>query len=127
MFKLKPYLMLSSNNQALVVLDTKWKLIDLAKNNGTDKYQLSQADFYQMFAYGQKYLSGRGELILIYPASEKFDQPIPLSFEFSDELLLWVVPFDIHHDTPNNKRLKLPKGTSIEQLIETDYSALLVV
>jgi 5-methylcytosine-specific restriction enzyme subunit McrC len=30
------------------------------KNNGTDKYGLSQADFYQMFAYGHKYLKGGG-------------------------------------------------------------------
>jgi 5-methylcytosine-specific restriction enzyme subunit McrC len=119
MFKLKPDLMLSSNHQALVVLDTKWKLIDQAKNNGTDKYQLSQADFYQMYAYGQKYLGGSGELILIYPASDQFNDPIPFSFEFSNELLLWVVPFDIQHDTPSNKRLMLPVGTSIEQLIET--------
>ena len=118
MFKLKPDLMLSSKIQALVVLDTKWKLIDLAKNNGTDKFQLSQSDFYQMFAYGQKYLSDGGELVLIYPASDKFNKPIPLPFEFSDDLLLWVVPFDIQHDTPHNKRLILPKGTSLEGLLK---------
>ena len=117
LFKLKPDLMLSSNNQALVVLDTKWKLIDLDKNNGTDKYQLSQADFYQMFAYGQKYLGGKGELILIYPASEHFNQPIPFSFNFSDELLLWVVPFDIQHDTLDENRIVFPNETVLESLL----------
>jgi 5-methylcytosine-specific restriction enzyme subunit McrC len=118
MFKLKPDLMLSSNQQVLVVLDTKWKLIDLAMGNGTDKYQLAQADFYQMYAYGQKYLGGKGELILIYPASEKFNQPIPLSFEFSDELVLWVVPFDIQHDTLDENRMLLPNGTAFESLLK---------
>jgi 5-methylcytosine-specific restriction enzyme subunit McrC len=35
-------------------------MIDSAKNNGTGKDGLSQADFYPMFAYGHKYLKGRG-------------------------------------------------------------------
>jgi 5-methylcytosine-specific restriction endonuclease McrBC regulatory subunit McrC len=34
-------------------------------------------NFYQMFAYGQKYLGGTGEMYLIYPAHDDFSQPIP--------------------------------------------------
>lgn len=50
-------------------------------------------DLYQMFAYGQKYLGGKGDLFLIYPAHEEFTKPIEHSFDFSDSLKLWVVPF----------------------------------
>ncbi|HBR8090638.1 TPA: McrC family protein, partial [Klebsiella pneumoniae] len=54
-----------------------------------------QADFYQMFAYGQKYLGGNGEMYLIYPAHDDFSQPIPQHFAFSETLKLWVVPYRI--------------------------------
>ena len=33
--------------------------------NGTDKYGLSQGDFYQLQAYGQSYLGGQGDVVLI--------------------------------------------------------------
>jgi 5-methylcytosine-specific restriction enzyme subunit McrC len=89
------------------VMDTKWKLIDKQKANGTDKYGLSQSDFYQMFAYGQKYLNGTGHMILIYPKSKTFDTPIPYSFDFSDNLKLWILPFDISTDVEDFNRLYL--------------------
>ena len=45
---------------------------------------MSQADFYQLFTYGQKYLDGRGELALIYPRTVQLTQPLP-PFDFSPE------------------------------------------
>ena len=91
MFRLKPDLLLDLAGQNWV-LDTKWKLLDAGAVS--DKYGLSQADFYQMFAYGQKYLAGSGDMLLIYPCTERFQKPLPL-FEFSPELRLQVVPFDL--------------------------------
>jgi 5-methylcytosine-specific restriction enzyme subunit McrC len=76
------------------VLDTKWKRIDQMQNNANDKYRLRQEDFYQLFAYGERYLSGAGELLLIYPKTSTFSAPLPV-FDFSDTLRLWVVPFDL--------------------------------
>ncbi len=52
------------------------------------------ADMYQLFAYGQKYFKGAGELFLIYPEHTGFTAPLPL-FEFDDDLKLWVVPFEL--------------------------------
>lgn len=76
------------------VLDTKWKRIDAALANSKDKYGLSQADFYQLFAYGQRYLGGRGTLLLVYPKTS--DLSIPLEeFLYDEGLRLWVVPFDL--------------------------------
>lgn len=91
MFRLKPDLLLEHAGQRWV-LDTKWKLLDSAAV--AEKYGLSQVDFYQMFAYGQKYLGGSGEMLLIYPRTERFTAPLPV-FEFSSELRLRVVPFDL--------------------------------
>ncbi|EII3055916.1 McrC family protein [Vibrio vulnificus] len=88
-FQLKPDLLITKPDKSLIVLDTKWKLLDIEAYH----YGLSQADLYQMFAYGHKYLNGVGELYLIYPAHESFTKPIEHSFDFSDDLRLWVVPF----------------------------------
>ncbi|WP_286196964.1 McrC family protein, partial [Thalassotalea sp. G20_0] len=75
-FRLKPDLLIMNGKQIVQVLDTKWKLLDSQLDNGRDKLNLSQADFYQMFAYGHKYCGGRGDMILIYPKTEHFLQPI---------------------------------------------------
>ncbi|EJG0997804.1 McrC family protein [Vibrio parahaemolyticus] len=88
-FQLMPDLLMTLPDESQVVLDTKWKLLDLEAHN----YGISQSDMYQMFAYGHKYLKGSGELYLIYPAHESFTKPIEQSFDFSDSLKLWVVPF----------------------------------
>nr|WP_304187098.1 McrC family protein [Hafnia alvei] len=95
-FKLRPDLLIQSRQpvQTKMVMDTKWKLVN---NNPQKKslYGLAQSDFYQMFAYGQKYLDGIGEMYLIYPAHDDFSQPIPQHFAFSETLKLWVVPYQI--------------------------------
>lgn len=91
MFRLIPDIVLSSGASRQIV-DTKWKILD--GESTSNKYGLKQSDFYQMFAYGQKYLRGSGELMLIYPKTDTFKNPLPI-FEFDDKLRLWVVPFDI--------------------------------
>lgn len=93
-FKLRPDLLLKKE-QFSWVLDTKWKLLnssEISKN-----YGLSQSDFYQLFAYGQIYLGGQGELALIYPKNAYFQRPLPV-FKFNSEMKLWVLPFDLEED-----------------------------
>lgn len=104
-FRLKPDLLIREGGRDALVLDTKWKLLDGLKANGTDKYGLSQADFYQLQAYGQSYLDGQGDVVLIYPKTAAFDQPLPV-FEFpkSEELRLWVLPFCL-----TSRRLAVPR------------------
>ncbi|RMN18622.1 hypothetical protein ALQ63_00607 [Serratia plymuthica] len=95
-FKLRPDLLIQSRHpvKTKMVLDTKWKLIN---NNSQEKslYGIAQSDFYQMFAYGQKYLGGDGDMYLIYPAHDDFNHPIPQHFAFSEKLRLWIVPYRI--------------------------------
>lgn len=93
-FRLKPDLLVQASKQNRLILDTKWKLINSHQANGSDKYGLSQNDFYQLYAYGQNYLEGQGDVVLIYPKTDTFNEALPV-FEFpkSSGLRLWVLPF----------------------------------
>lgn len=92
-FQLRPDFLLFDDGAA-TVLDTKWKRLDANKGNSEDKYGLSQADFYQLFAYGQKYLGGCGRLVLLYPQTAMFRESLA-PFFFNDQLRLDVIPFDL--------------------------------
>lgn len=93
-FALRPDFVLTWNAQAIVA-DAKWKLIDA--HDRANKYGISQADMYQLHAYSAKILGGdpNSEVWLIYPAQERFKQPLD-RFDFeSDGRKLRVVPFDL--------------------------------
>jgi 5-methylcytosine-specific restriction enzyme subunit McrC len=92
-FRLEPDVLLEQGGRGWIV-DAKWKRLDGSQANSKDKYRLSQDDFYQMFAYGHKYLGGRGNLLLVYPKTNEFSTPLE-PFLFSDTMRLWVVPFDL--------------------------------
>ena len=63
-------------------------------DSGRNKYGLSQSDFYQLYAYGKKYMDGYGDMILIFPKYDNFTQPLPV-FKYDKNLRLWVIPFDL--------------------------------
>lgn len=108
-FRLKPDLLVQESKVNRLVLDTKWKLIDGQQATGSEKYGLDQGDFYQLHAYGQNYLDGVGDVVLIYPKTDAFSKALPV-FEFpkSSGLRLWVLPFCL-----KNKRLLLPPCGSL--------------
>jgi 5-methylcytosine-specific restriction enzyme subunit McrC len=89
-FRLKPDIIISDGIESWIV-DTKWKLLS---GDPTRQYELSQSDFYQLFAYGQKYLNGSGDLFLVYPRTEAFREPFS-PFHFSLDMRLHVLPFDL--------------------------------
>lgn len=108
-FRLKPDLLVQQSGENRLVLDTKWKLLDNERSNSEDKYGLSQADFYQLHAYGQTYLKGQGDMALIYPKTDAFRQALPV-FEFQPPgLRLWVLPFCLEH-----QQLILPDCGSLD-------------
>ncbi|MBA3485795.1 MAG: McrC family protein [Lysobacter sp.] len=92
-FQLQPDFLLQRGDMRWV-LDTKWKRLDASLTSSKDKYGLSQADFYQLFAYGKHYLDGQGDLFLVYPMTASFNEPLPV-FHYSEQMRLWVVPFDL--------------------------------
>jgi 5-methylcytosine-specific restriction enzyme subunit McrC len=89
-FQLKPDILIHKASENIAILDCKWKLLDC--NSREKNYKISSSDMYQLYAYGNKYLKGRGKLFLIYPESDTFSEPLPV-FKFDEKLELWVVPF----------------------------------
>ena len=89
-FGLRPDIIVSDGVDTWI-LDAKWKLLS---GDRTRQYDLNQPDFYQMFAYGQKYLSGSGDLFLVYPRTASFSKPFS-PFHFSSQMRLHVLPFDL--------------------------------
>ena len=96
-FQLRPDFAIYNSGKIEYILDTKWKRLNTSLSDSKSKYELSQGDFYQLYAYGHKYLSGQGNLFLIYPMYKKFKEPLP-EFLFEENLSLWVVPFDLIND-----------------------------
>ncbi len=87
-FALKPDIRLERGKET-IILDTKWKRIN---ENGNDrKHDISQADMYQLFAYGKKH--GCKQVALVYPKTKKFQGT--LRYKFDDKLSLFCFPFDV--------------------------------
>lgn len=115
-FRLKPDLLVKEPGRDLLVLDTKWKLLNSLKANGTDKYGLSQSDFYQLQAYGLSYLDGSGDVVLIYPRTDAFADPLPV-FDFPkiSGLRLWVLPFCL-----KSRRLMVPNCEELRTIFRDE-------
>ncbi|MEQ0723466.1 McrC family protein [Stutzerimonas stutzeri] len=96
MFCLKPDVLIDTPEQRWI-LDTKWKRIDAGKPE--NNYDLSQSDFYQLFAYGYKYRRGEEvpRLVLIYPYWSGLQTALPV-FDYDKGMQLWVLPFDLDSD-----------------------------
>jgi 5-methylcytosine-specific restriction enzyme subunit McrC len=97
-FQLRPDFLIEHDGRR-VVADAKWKLLDCALDNREHKYGLSQSDFYQLYAYGQKYLGGTGIMYLFFPRTSRFSVSLP-PFHFNEQLHLLVVPFDLQREQP---------------------------
>jgi 5-methylcytosine-specific restriction enzyme subunit McrC len=108
LFGLKPDLILENQNPEIIdrfVIDTKWKILNSSYTNSKQPYNISQADIYQLFAYGKKYVHHEEndkkkpiisypKLIMIYPKNINFEEKLP-TFEYDEDLKLEVIPFDI--------------------------------
>jgi len=94
MFCMKPDLLLDTSEQRWI-LDTKWKRLQASQR--AKNYQLSQSDFYQLFAYGHKYCREAEvpKLVLIYPYWAGLQVSLPV-FDYGAGMNLWVLPFDLH-------------------------------
>ncbi|WP_149702473.1 McrC family protein, partial [Campylobacter concisus] len=83
-FMLKPDIFLRHQKQNYIA-DTKWKIV----KSGDD---ISQADLYQLYAYGKKYECGR--LYLVYPRISGVDQKA-MKFKYENNIWLNVLYFDL--------------------------------
>ena len=93
-FKLKPDIFLEGE----FIADTKWKIIRQDINESEKKYKISQADLYQLYAYGKKHECDK--LYLIYPKIEGIKQEF-MKFGYDDEMWLEILYFDLEKDENN--------------------------
>lgn len=104
MFQLRPDFLIEYAGATWVV-DAKWKLLDEA--DAANNYGLSQGDFYQLFAYGKRYLAGVGQLVLVFPGSATFRSALE-SFDLEDGLRLDAVPLDLESGQFADRPLSRP-------------------
>ena len=90
-FKLRPDIFLEGK----FIADTKWKIVK-------SRDDISQADLYQLYAYGKKYECGK--LYLIYPKIDGVEQE-PMKFRYDDEMWLEILYFDLEKDENNENLL----------------------
>ncbi|QPH99513.1 McrC family protein [Campylobacter concisus] len=83
-FRLKPDMFLESK----FIADIKWKIVK-------SRDDISQADLYQLYAYGKKYECGR--LYLVYPRISGIDQKA-MKFKYESNMWLNVLYFDLEKD-----------------------------
>ena len=86
-FKLRPDIFLEGK----FIADTKWKIISSSND-------ISQADLYQLYAYGKKHECDK--LHLIYPKIDDIRQKT-MKFRYDDEMLLEILYFDLEKDENN--------------------------
>ena len=86
-FKLRPDIFLKDK----FIADTKWKII-------SSKDDISQADLYQLYAYGKKHECDK--LHLIYPKIDDIRQKT-MKFRYDDEMWLEILYFDLEKDENN--------------------------
>ncbi len=98
-FKLRPDIFLKDK----FIADTKWKIIRQDINESEKKYKISQADLYQLYAYGKKHECSK--LYLIYPKIDGAKQE-PMKFRYDDETQLEILYFDLEKDSENNELIK---------------------
>ena len=98
-FKLRPDIFLEGK----FIADTKWKIISQDINESEKKYKISQADLYQLYAYGKKHECGK--LYLIYPKIDGAKQE-PMNFKYENNMWIEILYFDLENDSENNELIK---------------------
>lgn len=80
-FRLRPDIVMRKNDEHILLLDTKWKLLNtIAKEN----YGISQADMYQMFAYAKRFECKN--IAMVYPFySEDIKNVVPHLYRIDED------------------------------------------
>jgi hypothetical protein len=99
-FRLRPDIFLEGK----FIADTKWKIIRQDIKESEKKYKISQADLYQLYAYGKKYECDK--LYLIYPKIDGVEQE-SMKFRYEDEMWLEILYFGLENDSDNDELIKI--------------------
>ena len=88
-FWLKPDIVLMKRGRVRFILDAKWKRLDPSASN----HGVSQADAYQLFAYGRRYRCRR--VVLVYPRTTAFRETVRFKIAGDHDLEMDCFPFDV--------------------------------
>lgn len=84
-FLLKPDIVIRrKEDDAIFILDTKWKLLSDDKSN----YGISQSDMYQMYAYQKKY--DASSVTLLYPMTDRVKKHEEIRYQSGDGVTVYV-------------------------------------
>ncbi len=90
-FSLRPDIVITrKSDDAVFVLDTKWKLLN---DNPNSNYGISQSDMYQMYAYQKKYNSIN--VVLLYPLSDDISEEHKITYTSEDKVTVQVKFIDL--------------------------------
>ena len=108
-FHLKPDLAARVENSFPLLIDTKYKTLDVTKNN----FGVSQTDFYQMYAYARQYHCPH--IVLLYPQTAGMEYAVHEKFKVqgTDETIR-VATVDVRGDLGKREE----RNNVIEQLKE---------
>lgn len=99
-FMLRPDIVIKSKiDNAVFVMDTKWKLLSMTKANAG----ISQADMYQMYAYQKKYKAKN--ITLLYPKTAENLDENKLRFKSDDGVVVNVKFVDLYDKNSINNIL----------------------
>lgn len=91
-FAIRPDLVVTRDDNSVVILDTKWKKLI---NDRRKNYDISQADMYQMYTYSKKY--GTSEIWLLYPVSTDMINQDTIIFDSGDGVIVSLYFVDVTH------------------------------
>lgn len=105
MFAMRPDIVMRKEHRT-IILDTKWKNL---MDNPYMNYGVSQADMYQMYAYGKKYEKKDviPEIYLLYPLNKEMQNHEPIMFSSEDGINVKVRFIDLR-----------PESLTIHSLLE---------
>ena len=91
-FAIRPDLVVTRDDNSVVILDTKWKKLI---NDRRKNYDISQADMYQMYTYSKKY--GTSEIWLLYPVNTDMINQDTIIFDSGDGVIVSLYFVDVTH------------------------------
>lgn len=99
-FALRPDLVVTRDDDSIVILDTKWKNLI---NDRRANYGILQADMYQMYAYSKKY--NTSEIWLLYPVNDAMRNVGPIKFDSGDGVTVSLYFVDVANIETNMEEL----------------------
>ena len=113
-FTLKPDIYISYSDESNVVIDTKYKKLDISKtNNG-----VSSGDIYQMFVYGMRYFweydtSKDKKIILLYPNYDGEDYDIMHIAEENINIFIRTINMNLDLSSLQGKKLLIDEISAV--------------